>query len=116
MKYYSCDMCGARIETSELRYVLKMNIFAAYDTMKLELSDLEKDYSDEIQNLIEKMKEMSPKELEEDVFKELKFDLCRKCQQKFLKSPLGNKAESSETSSELPPFDVDDFLRRLGSG
>lgn len=116
MKYYRCDMCGARIETDELRYVLKMDLFAAYDTMKLELSDLEKDYEDEIRNLIEKMEQMSPKELEEDVFKELKFDLCRKCQQKLLKNPLGNKAEKSETTSDLPPFDVDDFLRRLGRG
>jgi len=109
-------MCGARIETNELRYVLKMNIFAAYDTMKLELSDLEKDYEDEIRNLVEKMEQMSPKELEEDVFKELKFDLCRKCQQKVLKNPLGSKTERGEVASDLPPFDVDDFLRRLGSG
>jgi hypothetical protein len=88
-----------------------MNIFAAYDTMKLEASDLERDYEEEIQKLIEKMEGMNPKELEEDVFKQLTFDLCRNCQQKFLKSPLGIPEKANET--DFPPFDVDDFLRRL---
>lgn len=112
MKYYTCDRCGVRIESTELRYVLKMNIFAAYDTMKLEASDLERDYEEEIQKLIKKMEGMNPKELEEDVFKQLTFDLCRACQQKFLKNPLGASEKANET--EFPPFDVDDFLRRLG--
>jgi len=110
VKYYTCDMCGARIEPVELRYVLKMNLFAAYDTMKIEPSDLERDYEEEIHKLIEKMEGMNPKELEEDVFKQLVFDLCRNCQQKFLKNPLG---PSGKTAEDFPPFDVDDFLRRL---
>ncbi len=109
VKYYTCDMCGARIESTELRYVLKMNLFAAYDTMKIESSDLERDYEEEIRKLIEKMEGMNPKELEEDVFKQLVFDLCRGCQQKFLKNPLGLPGKGDD----LPPFDVDDFLRRL---
>jgi hypothetical protein len=112
VKYYLCDMCGIRIETTELRYVLKMNIFAAYDTIKIEASDLERNYEEEIQKLIEKMEGMNPKELEEDVFKQYTFDLCRNCQQKFLKNPLGNLEKTTE-KSDFPPFDVDDFLRRL---
>ena len=65
MKYYRCDMCGARIAPEELRYVLKMSIFAAYDKMEIELSDLEKDYEEEIRKLTEKMEHMDPKQLEE---------------------------------------------------
>ncbi len=113
MKYYVCDICGSKIKTTELRYVVKMSIFAAYDTMKIELSDLEKDYEEEIRDLIEKMEQMDPKQLEEDVFKQFTFDLCRKCQLRFIRNPLGKKRR---TSSNLPPFDVDDFLRQLGSG
>jgi hypothetical protein len=112
VKYYICDKCGGRIETTDLRYVLKMNIFAAYDTMKIEASELERDYEEEIHKLIEKMQGMSAKELEEDVFKQFSFDLCRNCQQKFLKNPLGT-SEKSAKSADFPPFDVDDFLRRL---
>ena len=71
---------------------------------------------EEIRALIEKMEQMDPKQLEEDVFKEFDFDLCRKCQQGFVKDPLGNRSSEGEPSSDFPPFDVDDFLRRLDNG
>jgi len=108
-------MCGARIAPEELRYVLKMSIFAAYDKMEIELSDLEKDYEEEIRKLTEKMEHMDPKQLEEDVFKQFSFDLCRACQQRFIENPLGSDAAGHKPSSDLPPFDVDDFLRQLGN-
>jgi hypothetical protein len=106
-------MCGARIERNELRYVLQMSLFAAYDTLQIELTDLQKDYEDEIRDLVEKMREMDPKELEEDVVKQYSFDLCRRCQQKFKRNPLGQKGGTAESPEDMPPFDVDDFLRRL---
>ena len=115
-KYYRCDMCGVRIASEDLRYVLNMSIFAAYDKMEIELSDLEKDYEEEIRKLTEKMEHMDPKQLQEDVFKQFNFDLCRACQQKLLANPLGSGPAEQEPSSDLPPFDVDDFLRQLGSG
>jgi uncharacterized protein with gpF-like domain len=105
-------MCGIRIEQPDLRYVLKMNIFAAYDTMKIDVSDLERDYEEEIHKLIEKIEGMNPKELEEDVFKQFAFDLCRACQRKLLKNPFG-APDKTNANADLPPFDVDDFLRRL---
>jgi hypothetical protein len=107
-------MCGAKIDINELRYVLRMDLFAAYDTLKIEQADMERDYEEEIKQLIEKMQGMNPKQLEEDVFKRLSFDLCRACQQKFLKNPLGVRPDNPH--SVLPPFDVDDFLRRLDKG
>ncbi|MBI4830992.1 MAG: hypothetical protein HY801_05450 [Candidatus Lindowbacteria bacterium] len=116
MKYYECDMCGQRIQPKELRYVVKMSIYAAYDTLEIELTDLERDYTEEIRSLIRKMEHMDPKELQEDVFKEFCFDLCRECQQKLVRSPLGRKSSGEAHPSGLPPFDVDDFLRQLGSG
>jgi hypothetical protein len=106
-------MCGVRIERNELRYALKMSIFAAYDTLQIELSDLEKDCEDEIRKLVESMEDMNPKELEEDVFKQFKFDLCRRCQQRFIKKPLGTRRDEDASPKELPSFDVDDFLRKL---
>jgi len=110
-KYHICDMCGARVERNMLRYVLKMDIFAAYDTMQISFKDLSRDYEEEIRRLVEDIKNMDPKQLEEDVSKQLSFDLCRKCHQKFLKNPLGNGAGGEDAS--FPPFDVDDFLRQI---
>jgi hypothetical protein len=59
------------------------------------------------------MEDMDPKQLEEDVFKQLNYDLCRRCQQRFIRNPLGYVRNTNEKSGELPPFDVDDFLERL---
>lgn len=113
MKHYICDICGVRIGRNDLRYVLKMNIFAAYDTMEIDPCDLEKDYEEEIKRLVADMKRMDPKQLEEDVFKHLNFDLCRACQQRFITNPLPHSSAADEWSSEIPPFDADDFLRRI---
>jgi hypothetical protein len=92
-----------------------MNIFAAYDRLQISLSDLQRDYEDEIKKLVKEMENMDPKRLEEDVFKNFTFDLCRRCQQQYIKDPLGTKPGGREPISDLPPFDVDDFLRRLGN-
>jgi hypothetical protein len=113
MKYHICDMCGARIGADELRYELKLSVVAAYDTLKIELADLATDCRDEIRKLVEEMKHMDPRQLEEDVFKELNFDLCRSCQQGFIKDPLGKDRGRSAAPTSLPAFDVEEFLRRL---
>jgi hypothetical protein len=112
-KYHICDMCGTRIERTMPRYVLNMSVFAAYETLEITASDLARNYEEEIKELIEKIKKMDPKQLEEDIAKQLHFDLCRACHQKFLKDPLGNQSESRRSSSPLPPFDVDEFLRKI---
>ena len=112
-KYHICDMCGGRIDRDKLRYTLEMKAFAAYDTLKISAADLSRDYEEEIRNLVEDMKEMDPRQLEEDVSKQLSFDLCRPCHQKFLKNPLGGRGGRAESGPSLPPFDVDEFLRRI---
>ncbi len=90
-----------------------MSVFAAYDTLRIKLADLGKDHEQEIQRLVEEMRSMNPKRLEEDVFKELSFDLCRPCHRQFIGDPLGRERGRSEAPASLPPFDVDEFLRRI---
>jgi hypothetical protein len=106
-------MCGKRIERNMPRYVLNMSVFAAYETLEIAAADLSRDYEEEIQELIEEIKKMDPKKLEEDIAKQLHFDLCRPCHQKFLKDPLGNQGKGGHSRSPLPPFDVDEFLRQM---
>jgi hypothetical protein len=106
-------MCGKRIERNMPRYVLNMSMFAAYDTLEIAAADLSRDYGEEIQELIEEIKKMDPKKLEEDIAKQLHFDLCGACHQKVLKDPLGNQSYADRSRSPLPPFDVDEFLRQM---
>ena len=90
---FNCDMCGKPLLVDEdVRYVVKLEVFAAYDPMELVEEDLEKDHLEEISDLIEKMEGMDDQEIEDQVYKSLRFDLCPSCQRKYIKDPLFKNA------------------------
>ncbi len=84
-----CDLCGKTLLIDEdIRYVLKIDVYAAYDPMELTADDLERDHRAEIKRLIEQMNGMDPQELEDSVHKEFNFQLCPACQREYIKNPL----------------------------
>ena len=83
-----CDRCHTPIEEGALRYVAKIQVYAAYDPLNLTFQDLQRDYTQEMREILEKCKGLTEEELMRDVFVELHFDLCRPCQQAYLKNPL----------------------------
>ena len=109
-KYHVCDICGTRIDGEATRYMLKMSVFAAYERLQINAADISRDYEEDIRKLVEEMEEMDPKRLEEDVAKHFNFDLCRPCQRKILRDPLGTRGERQAPTST---FDVDEFIRKL---
>ena len=93
MVHYTCDMCGKPLLVDEdTRYVVKIEVFAAYDVMELSEDDLEHDHLEEISDLVEEMEGMDPEELEEGVYKAFRYDLCPSCQKLYLRDPLSRKA------------------------
>lgn len=86
------------LEKGQLRYTLKIQLFAAYDELEISGSDLLKSHKKEIQSLIEQTKHMSEEELMREVYVALQFDLCRNCQGEYLKQPLPPPDE--ETASD----------------
>jgi hypothetical protein len=90
MSDLACDRCGRSLLAFEdVRYKLEIKVYAAYDTLELTKRDLEeRDHDAEIQRLIELAAKRDPAELEAEVFKELAFDLCLRCQKEFLEDPL----------------------------
>lgn len=90
MSGFVCDRCGKPLLVDEdVRYILKMEVYAAYDPMELTSQDLAGDRRKELAELIEKMKGMDPEELEDSVHRMMSFDLCPPCQRAILKNPLG---------------------------
>ena len=77
-----------KLEKGKLRYIVKINTFAAYDTLEITLDDLLKDYNIEIKKLLTSLKNKSKKTLEKEIFKNFKFNLCRKCRNEYIKNPL----------------------------
>ena len=92
MAGFCCDMCGKPLLVDEdVRYVAKIEVFAAYDPMELTDDDLEQDHMQEIRALAERMRKFDPAKLEEQVYKSFVFDLCPACQKRYLKNPLPGK-------------------------
>lgn len=113
MVTYRCDGCGVELEQNALRYTVEIDVRAAYDTIEVHLADLIRDHRAEILALIERLKQKSPQEVEESVYKHIKLDLCPSCQRAFIRSPLRFHPEQGTPEA---PIDIDAFLRSLGLG
>ncbi len=96
MIHYNCDMCGKSLvpEEEEDRYVVKIEIYAACDSMEVDdddedlINDLEEeddDDDDEVDNL-------DPDEIDSIEYKTFRYDLCSKCHSRFLQDPLSIKS------------------------
>jgi len=90
MEHFYCDMCGKPLLLDEdVRFEVKIEVYAAYDPMEITEEDLKEDLEEEIHEIIEEMEDMDEEELEEGVYKSFKFDLCATCHRIYLNDPLG---------------------------
>jgi len=88
---YSCDLCKRNLDPDEdLRYVVKIEISAAFDPVCGD-EDGDRDHLQEIQEIIERLEDADDDQIGDDVYQQLRFDLCPECRRKFLKNPLGRE-------------------------
>jgi len=83
-----CDRCGQAILKDELRYVAKVEVYAAYDPLEITFEDLMRDHTGEIEQLLQRCEELTEEELMRDVHVQFQFDLCRACQKVYVANPL----------------------------
>jgi hypothetical protein len=89
MIQYSCDLCKRPLDPQDdLRYVVKVEVYAAFDPVEM---DDDTDNLQEIHEILERIEDVASDEIGEDVYQQLRFDLCPECRKKFLKNPLGRK-------------------------
>jgi hypothetical protein len=94
---YSCDWCKRELDSQDdLRYVVKMEIFAAIDPAATDDDEDDRDHLEEIQDILERMEDSTSDQIGDDVYQQLRFDLCPECRRKFLKNPLGRKAVAAK--------------------
>ncbi|HET6879684.1 MAG TPA: hypothetical protein VFI31_06005 [Pirellulales bacterium] len=90
MIQYSCDLCKRPLDSEDdLRYVVKMEVYAAFDPVEV---DDDTDNLQEIHEILERMDDADCGRVGDDVYQQLRFDLCPECRKRFLKNPLGRKA------------------------
>ena len=89
---YSCDLCKRDLDPDEdLRYVVKIEVFAAFDPLVTEDDD-ERDHLQEIQDILERLENSDSDQVGEEVYQQMRFDLCPECRKKFARHPLGRKS------------------------
>ncbi len=90
MVHYSCDLCKRPLDPQDdLRYVVKLEIYAAFDP--LEIDDEDTDNLQELSDLLERIDDSRSGEVSDEVYQQMRFDLCPECRKRFLKNPLGRK-------------------------
>lgn len=93
MIHYTCDLCRRDLDPdTELRYVVKMEVYAAFDPSATDEEDDDRDHLQEIQDILERLEDSDADRVGEDVYQQLRFDLCPDCRKRFVKNPLGREA------------------------
>lgn len=88
---YSCDLCKRDLDPQhDLRYVVKIEVFAAMDPAIDE--DDDNDHLEEIQDILERLDDAEDDQIDDAVCQQLRFDLCPECRRKFAKNPLGRES------------------------
>jgi len=95
MIHYTCDCCKRRIDADdELRFVVRLEVYAALDPMEDETDD-DQDHLLEIQEVLEGLDDPLEVEVCDEVYHQKRFDLCNECRQRFVKDPLGRLTPQS---------------------
>ena len=90
MIHFTCDLCGRALKPNEdTRYVVKVEVYAAHDPMEITSDQLDEDRQEEIEQLLDEMSDMDADDLEDQVYKTFRYDLCTGCHAAYLKDPLG---------------------------
>lgn len=89
---YSCDLCKRDLDSEEdLRYVVKIEVYAAFNPATASEEEDDRDHLQEIQDILERLEDAEDDQIGEQVYQQLRFDLCPDCRKKFLQYPLGRE-------------------------
>lgn len=106
MIHYSCDLCGAPLEGPDQRFVVKIEVYAAADERAgagaaQELDDLDESLEQLTSSLSHADDEDDDDELPREAdYRGFRFDLCRRCQRRYMTDPLFRAAKRRMGFSE----------------
>ena len=93
MQGISCDRCDKSLLIDEdVRYEVRIVVQAAYDPMEITSQQLAETRPVDWKNLVEHLEKMTEDEMQDQVYRELRFDLCPGCQKDYLREPLPQRS------------------------
>ena len=86
---YRCDGCGRDLNPDgSNHYIVKVEAFAAAGKLEFTREEIERDHAGEMSRLIANLERQSPDDIEDQVYRAYRYDLCPECHRRFLDSPL----------------------------
>ena len=87
---YQCDACRDTLaRDGSNHFIIKIEAYAAAGRLEITAADAERDHKSEIECLIRKLAVQTPDEIENQVYRALRYDLCTTCHRRYLDAPLG---------------------------
>lgn len=84
----------------ELRYELDIEIRACMDLQKASGEEDDRDHLQEVEEILDTALELDEELLNQDICRQLHFDLCPQCHARFLRNPIGCEVIKDLTFSE----------------
>jgi hypothetical protein len=89
MIHFTCDGCHRSLDPDrDARYVVRVEVYTALDPTDKDW-DEDRDHLEELQEILERLDDAADEAIGEDVYQQVRFDLCSECRRKFLRNPLG---------------------------
>ncbi|MCK5237777.1 MAG: hypothetical protein KAR06_12435 [Deltaproteobacteria bacterium] len=85
MKLIRCHSCGKDIADDGIKYIIEIKSFADYEGY---LEDFPGDITEGINEILDAVEEVDPKTLEDEVYQEDVYLLCKTCRDKFSDDPF----------------------------
>lgn len=96
MIHHRCDGCGTDLpRDGSGHFIVRIEAFAAAGGLAVSEDDLRRDLRRETRETIERADAMSVDELEDGVYRALRYDLCAACHRRYLAQPLGGLGSAS---------------------
>lgn len=86
MRHFSCDLCGKDLTTTDARFVLRMELFAA--SIETAVAEVDEDSMEAMADLLDALEDES-EPISERTTHTMEYDLCPGCRTRFAADPLG---------------------------
>jgi hypothetical protein len=89
-----CELCGGLVQP-HAHYVVRIDVFADPTLPAMSTEQLEEmNFGETFDKLLEQLKQLTPDEAQDQVFRRFEYRLCGPCQKRFLANPLGKPRDS----------------------
>ena len=86
---FRCDGCGLDLaRDGSNHYIVRIEAFAAAGKLEFTEQDAQRDHQAEIRRVLAQLASRPPDEIEDQVYRALRYDLCPACHRRFLENPL----------------------------